>query len=72
MKFLRHKINPWHNEKRVIVTNRVDRITREHIVLKRGIISGRAWLKTGKETREYPNVQAAIDSRQMLDAQTPF
>jgi len=66
------KLNPWHNEKRVTVTNHVHYCTRTHIVLKRGALSGRAWLKTGDETCEYPSVEAARNSQQMLDATTPF
>ncbi|MBU2834436.1 hypothetical protein HF673_01220 [Acidithiobacillus thiooxidans] len=72
MQFISPKFNPYHKEKRVTITNRVDKVTGEHIVLKRGSISGRAWLKTGKETREYTNVQAALDSIQMSNAQLPF
>lgn len=64
---LRH-FNPWHNEKRVVVTNRIDKVTRQHIVLKRGVLSGRAWLKTGSKTKEYPSVQAALASSQMTKA----
>ena len=66
------KFNPWHNEKRVTVTNRVQYFTRTHIVLKRGALSGRAWLKTGDETCEYPSVEAARNSQQMFHATIPF
>lgn len=66
-------MNIWHNEKRITVTNRVDKISKTHIVLKKGDLSGRAWLKTGRSGwHEYRTVTDALQSRQMLDATTPF
>jgi len=66
------KFNPWHNEKRVTVTNHVQHFTKTHIVLKRGAESGRAWLKTGDEACEYPSVEAARNSQQMMNSTIPF
>lgn len=65
-------MNLWHNEKRITVTNHVHYFTKTHIVLKRGVLSGRAWLKTGSEYAEYPNLEAARNSTQMLEATLPF
>ncbi len=65
-------MNLWHNEKRITVTNYVHYYSKTHIVLKRGALSGRAWLKTGFKWEEYPTVDEARSSQQMLDATIPF
>ena len=65
-------MNLWPNEKRITVTNHVHYFTKTHIVLKRGALSGRAWLKTGFLWGEYPTVDAARSSQQMLNATIPF
>ena len=67
------KISHSHNERRVVVTNHVNRISHTHILLKRGTESGRAYLKIGTGAYvEYPSVVAARLSDAMLEAALPF
>ena len=67
------KITQTYNERRTVVTNHLNRITRIHIVLKRGTESGRAYLKIGKgEFVEYHSVLEALHSDAMLEADLPF
>ena len=65
-------MNPWHNEKRITVTNHVHYYTKTHVVIKRGTLSGRVWVKTGFKYVEYPGLAAARGSEQMRDATLPF
>ena len=67
------KISRSHNERRVVVTNHVNRISHTHILLKRGTESGRAYLKIGKGAFVgYPSVLDALHSDAMLEAELPF
>ena len=67
-----HPYNPS-TERRVVVTNHINPISRTHSVLKRGTESGRTYLKIGKgEFVEYPSVLAALHSDAMLEAELPF
>ena len=61
-----------YNNRRSVVTNRVHKITKNHILLKKEWWSGIAWLKTDKDYVMYPSVSAARSSKQMYNAEHVF
>ena len=58
-----------HNNRRVVVTNRVHKVTKNHILLKKEWWSGTAWLKTDGDYVMYASVKDARNSKQMYNAE---
>ena len=58
-----------HNKRRSVVTNKVHKITKNHILLKKEWWSSTAWLKTDEDYVMYASVKDARNSKQMYKAE---